>query len=73
VAGVERVIQAQGEIRSLRIFQRMPAWQGQSPEKQLHRFMGTRSGRKSLYARLLVSALDLTQIPRPLDRVLDHL
>jgi hypothetical protein len=35
--------------------------------------MGTRSGRKSLYARLMVTALDLTQVPRPLDRVLAHL
>jgi len=73
VAAVERVIQAQGEIRSLRIFQRQPAQQGQSAEQQLHRFMGTRSGRKSLYARLLVNALDLTRVPRPLDRVLAHL
>jgi hypothetical protein len=73
VATVERVIQAQGEIRSLHIFQKQPAQQGQSPEKQLHRFMGTRSGRKSLYARLLVSALDLARVPRPLDRVLAHL
>jgi hypothetical protein len=73
VAAVERVIRAQGEIRSLRIFQQMPAWQGQSPERQLHRFIGTRSGRKSLYARLLVSALDLARVPRPLDRVLAHL
>ena len=73
VAAVERVIRAQGEIRSLRIFQQMPAWHGESPERQLHRFMGTRSGGKSLYARLMVSALDLTQVPRPLDRVLDHL
>jgi hypothetical protein len=73
VAAVERVIQAQGEMRSLRIFQQMPPWQGQSPERQLHRFMGTRSGRKSLYARLMVNALDLTRVPRPLDRVLAHL
>jgi hypothetical protein len=71
-ASVEQVIQDQGEIRSFRIFQRQPAQQGQSPESQLHRFMGTRSGRKSQYARLLVGALDLTRVPRPLDRVLAH-
>jgi hypothetical protein len=69
---VEQIIQAQGEIRSFRIFQRQPAQQGQSPERQLHRFMGTRSGRKSQYARLLVGALDLTRVPRPLDRVLAY-
>jgi len=71
-ASVEEIIQGQGEIRSFRIFQKQPAQQGQSPERQLHRFMGTRSGRKSRYARLLVAALDLTRVPRPLDRVLAH-
>jgi OLD-like protein len=71
-ASVEQIIQVQGEIRSFRIFQKQPAQQGHSPEQQLHRFMGTRSGRKSQYARLLVGALDLTQVPRPLDCVLAH-
>jgi len=32
--------------------------------------MGTRSGRKAHYGRVLASALDLTRVPRPLDRVL---
>jgi len=71
-ASVEEIIQGQGEIRSFRIFQKQPAQQGQSPERQLHRFMGTRSGRKSQYARLLVGALDLSRVPRSLDRVLAH-
>jgi hypothetical protein len=71
-ASVEQIIQSQGEIRSFRIFQKQPAQQRQSPERQLHRFMGTRSGRKSQYARLLVGALDLARAPRPLDRVLAH-
>jgi hypothetical protein len=35
--------------------------------------MGTRGGRKIRYARLLVNALDLERVPRPLDRVLAHL
>jgi len=69
-ASVEQIIAAQGEIRSLRIFQMQPAQRRQSPERQLHRFMGTRSGRKSRYARLLAGALDPSQVPRPLDRVL---
>jgi hypothetical protein len=71
-ASVEQIITAQGEIRSLRIFQKQPAQRLQSPERQLHRFMGTRSGRKSHYARLLAGALDLSRVPRPLDRVLAH-
>jgi hypothetical protein len=69
-AAVEQIIQAHGELRSLRTFQRQPAQRRQSAGEQLHRFMGTRSGRKCQYARLLAQALDLAQIPRPLDRVL---
>jgi hypothetical protein len=69
---VERVIEAQGELRSFRVFQRQPAQQGRGPQRQLCRFMGTRSGRKSQYARLLVNALDLGRVPRPLDQVLAH-
>jgi hypothetical protein len=69
---VEQIIQAHGELRSLRVFQRQPAQRRQTAGEQLHRFMGTRSGRKSQYARLLAQALDLAQTPRPLDRVLAH-
>jgi hypothetical protein len=69
---VEEIIQAQGELRSFRIFQQQPAQQRRSAAEQLHRFMGTRSGRKSRYARLLAAALEPGQIPRPLDRVLAH-
>jgi hypothetical protein len=69
---VEQVIEAQGELRSFRIFQQQPAQQRRSAAEQLHRFMGTRSGRKSRYARLLAAALEPGQIPRPLDRVLAH-
>jgi hypothetical protein len=71
-AAVERVIQEQGELRSLRRFQHQPAQRGRSAGEQLHRFLGTRSGRKSTYARLLTESLDLAHVPRPLDRVLAH-
>ncbi len=67
---VEMVIEAQGEIGSFRIMQKQPAQRGRTTEEQLRRFMGTRSGRKILYGRLLVDALDLIQVPRPLDGVL---
>jgi len=69
-AAVEQIIRAQGELRSFRTFQKQPAHQQESAAEQLHRFMGTRSGRKSQYARLLAGELDLTRVPRPLDRVL---
>lgn len=71
-ARVEQVVEAQGELGSFRTFQQQPAWQGRSSQAQLRRFIGTHSGRKARYARLLVDALDLTSVPRPLDRVLAH-
>jgi hypothetical protein len=71
-ATVEQVVEDQGELGSFRSFQRQPAQRGKTLEEQLRRFMGTRSGRKIHYARLLIDALDLTQVPRPLDRVLAH-
>jgi hypothetical protein len=70
VAAVERVIEAQGELGSFRKFQQQPAQRGRAPEAHLRRFLGTRSGRKIQYASLLVEALDLAQVPRPLDGVL---
>jgi hypothetical protein len=66
VTAVEQVIEAQGELASFRALQRMPAHRGGATEQHLHRFIGTKSGRKARYARLLVEALDLTQAPQPL-------
>jgi hypothetical protein len=71
-AAVERIVHAQGELGSFRTFQKQPEKQGQTNEAQLRRFMGTKGGRKLHYAPLLVDALDLTAVPRPLDRVLAH-
>ncbi|MBJ7608120.1 MAG: ATP-dependent endonuclease [Candidatus Dormibacteraeota bacterium] len=72
VEAVEEVIAAQGELGPLRIFQRQPAWQGRPREAQLRRFFGTHGGRKIQCAPLLVDALDLSRVPRPLDGVLHH-
>jgi len=69
-AAVEQVIAAQGELSSLRILQQQPAQRGRTRDQQLHRFLGTRSGRKIHYARLLVESLDLTRAPPPLERLL---
>ena len=68
-AAVEQVVEAQGELGSFRTFQRQPAWRARPSQEQLRRFIGTHSGRKIRYARLLVDALELTSVPRPLDRV----
>ena len=69
---VEQVVGAQGELGSFRTLQKQPAWQGRPIEEQLRRFMGSGGSRKIRTGRLLVDALDLTQVPRPLDQVLAH-
>ena len=71
-ATVEQVVDAQGDLRSFRTLQKQPAWQGRPKEEQLRRFMGSGGRRKTRYARLLVEALDLSRVPRPLERVLTH-
>jgi hypothetical protein len=71
-AGVEAVLDSQGDLGSFRTFQLQPAWRGQSVDRQLRRFMGSADQRKLRYARLLVDALDPAHIPRPLDGVLTH-
>jgi OLD-like protein len=71
-AAVEQVVASQGELGPFRTFQRQPAQRERGLHQQLHRFMGTGSGRKTRYAQLLVDALDLTNVPEPLDRLLAH-
>jgi hypothetical protein len=71
-ASVEKVVDAQRELQSFRTLQKQPAWLGRDREKQLRRFMGSGGRRKIRYARLLVEALDLANVPRPLDGVLGH-
>ncbi|WP_328943440.1 ATP-dependent endonuclease [Streptomyces sp. NBC_00250] len=69
---VQRVVDAQGDLRAFRIFQKQPAQRERNVDRQLRRFMGTISGRKSQYARSLIDALALAEVPRPLDRLLAH-
>ena len=71
-ASVEAVLGTQGDLGSFRTFQKQPTWRNQSVERQLRRFMGSADRRKIRYARLLVDALDLGRVPRPLDGVLAH-
>jgi hypothetical protein len=71
-ASVEQVVDAHGDLGRFRTLQKQPEWRGRTTEEQLRRFMGSGARRKIRYAQLLVDALDLTQVPRPLDRVLAH-
>jgi len=67
---VEEVIDGQGELGGFRTFQNQPAWRGRARDEQLRRFIGVKAGRKVRYGRLLVEALDLPRVPRPLDDLL---
>jgi hypothetical protein len=69
---VEAVLKAQGELHSFRRFQEQPAQRGRSLNAQLHRFMGTRGGRKVRYGSLLTDAIDLAHVPRALELVIAH-
>jgi hypothetical protein len=69
---VEEIVEHEGELGSFRTLQKQPEWRGRSAHDQLRRFMGSGGSRKIRYASLLVDALDLARVPRPLDGVLAH-
>jgi hypothetical protein len=72
-AVVEQVFEAQGDLGSFRTFQRQPEWRGRPHVEQLRRFVGTHSGRKIQTGAMLVDAVDLARMPRPLDLVITNL
>lgn len=59
-------VASQGELSGFRIMQRQPAQRDRPLDRQLHRFIGARSGRKKRYGRELVGWLDLERTPAPL-------
>ena len=65
--GMRRVLAEHGDLSAFRTFQKQPAHRDRPLEEQLHGFMWNR---KQKYAVLLVEALDLGRVPRPLDRLL---
>jgi hypothetical protein len=69
VDAVLQIIDDQGERAPFTTFQKQPAKRALGLEEQLWRFMWNR---KIRYAPLLVNALDLGSVPRPLDGVLAH-
>jgi hypothetical protein len=67
--GMERVLAENDELRAFRTYQKQPAHRARPLVEQLHGFMWNR---KQRYAVLLVEALDLERVPRPLDRVVTY-
>jgi hypothetical protein len=68
-AELERIIEEQGELHSFRTLQKQPFQRSRTLEHQLLVFLGNR---KIRYAPLLVDALDLSNVPAPLDGVLAY-
>ena len=68
-AALERIIEAAGESRRFETFRKQVEKRGLPYEQQLHGFIWNR---KIRYARLFIEALDLDNVPRPLEGVLRH-
>ena len=64
------LIAEQGELHSFRTLQKQPAQRTRTLEQQLKVFL---HNRKIRYAPLLVDALDLASVPRPLDELLEEI
>jgi hypothetical protein len=74
--GTERtlaVIAEEGQSKALHTFRNQPDQRDRPLGQQLHRFMGTMSGRKSRYASALAARLDLGRMPLPIENLLHFL
>ncbi|HSU34234.1 MAG TPA: TOPRIM nucleotidyl transferase/hydrolase domain-containing protein [Propionibacteriaceae bacterium] len=67
---IENLLHSHGDLDSLRILQKQPAWREECFAAQMRRWLGAGSRRKLRYARLLVLAVELDRMPRPLTAVL---
>jgi hypothetical protein len=70
---VERLVEAEGQLRSFRTLQNQPAQRARSLHDQLRRLMSGRSGGKERYAALMAGAVALDRVPRPLAEVLTYI
>jgi hypothetical protein len=68
-AAMEELLEAQGELNAFRTYQKQPAHREEAIETQLRGFLWNR---KLEYGALIVNALDLDRMPRPLAGVLAH-
>ncbi|ANF32042.1 hypothetical protein A0130_10480 [Leifsonia xyli] len=67
------VLEQEGDLRLFRMFQQQPAQRPRSLDQQLHRFLGTTSGRKEHYGAVLTGALAADELPAPLRGILRSL
>ena len=67
---IEALLDSQGDLGSFQTLRQQPAWRQEGFEAQMRRWLGAGARRKLRYARLLVLALPLDRMPRPLTAVL---
>ncbi len=65
------LLTAQGDLEAFRTLQHQPAHRDGEVADQLHRFLGTTSGRKVRYGALMAEAVALEAVPEPLDGLLN--
>jgi hypothetical protein len=70
VEGLLALIESEGELRSFELLQGQPAQRARTTTQQLHRFIGSKSGRKERYGRRLAQVVALDRVPVPLDALL---
>jgi Overcoming lysogenization defect protein-like, TOPRIM domain len=68
-AAMEELLEAQGDLSAFRTYQKQPAHREEAIQTQLRGFLWNR---KLKYGALIVNALDLDRIPRPLAGVLAY-
>jgi hypothetical protein len=68
-AAMEELLATQGELSAFRTYQKQPAHRERAIEAQLRGFLWNR---KLKYGVLLIKALDVDRLPRPLAAVLAH-
>ena len=68
----EQVIRAEGDLVGWELFRQQPFQRDRPATAQLHRWLGSGSGRKIRYAAAFVEALDLEAVPPALHSVLDR-
>jgi hypothetical protein len=66
---MEELLEVQGELSAFRTYQKQPAHREEPIEAQLRGFLWNR---KLKYGVLIIDALDLDRVPRPLAGVLGH-
>lgn len=65
-AELEAIIEAHGELKSLRTMQKQAAWRDQPFDQQVHRWIRARAVRSSRYSAILIEAAAEDRLPRPL-------